>query len=138
MDLYLKILELGLDAKTWTDYLVQQTREGMHQEPEGSNLPEIAAGVERLGEKVDALKKLLSDYMAPPTAPVSGPRQYATLAAAQSAFRVDEGFPSDTLLGKYYAVGTAGDGYDIQFFTREMRERTQRDRPEWQIIELKK
>lgn len=136
MDLYMKILELGLDARTWVDYIVTHSRENMQQEPSGPDLSDVAAGVQRLGEKVDELKRLLADYM-PQPAP-SGPRQFATLASAQLAFREDEGYPTETLLGKYYAVGTNDEGFDIQFLTKEMLERLRSDRPGWQIIELAK
>src|SRR5882762_5150036 len=110
MDLYLQILELGLDAKTWIDYILQQTRDSMQHEPTSLEMTDIAAGVERLEEKVEALKELLSDYIAKP-AP-SGPRQYPTLDSARQVFLADDGYPSETLLGKYYAVGTPEDGYD--------------------------
>ncbi len=136
MDIYLKILELGLDAKTWIDYIVEQTRDSMNHEPTGLELADIAGGVQRLDEKVVALKKLLADYIAQPI--TAGPRQFATLEQAQMAYRNDDGYPSETLLGKYYAVGTPADGYDIQFLTRELCERTRADRPDWQVIELRK
>jgi hypothetical protein len=137
VDLYLKILELGLDARTWVDYIVQQTRETMKHEANEQEMTDIASGVMRLSEKVEDLKRLLDDYMVKPAA-VSGPRQYSTVVAAEQAYRADDGYPSDTLLGKYYAVGTPNDGYDIQFLTRELSERSRAEHPDWEIIELKK
>src|SRR5206468_12709354 len=98
MDLCLQILELGLDAKTWVDYILEQTRESMQHEPTSLELADIASGVERLEEKVQALKELLSDYIARP-AP-AGPRQYSLLEEAQQAFLSDDGYSSQTLLGK--------------------------------------
>ena len=47
MDLHLQILELGLDAKTWIDYILHQTRDSMQHEPSSLELTDIAAGVER-------------------------------------------------------------------------------------------
>jgi hypothetical protein len=136
MDLHLRILELGLDAKTWVDYILHQTRDSMQHEPSSLEMADIAAGVKRLEEKVEALKELLADYMAEPAS--SGPRQFPTLESARQVFLTDDGYPGDTLLGKYYAVGTPEDGYDIQFLTRELFERTAREHPDWQVIELKK
>src|ERR1043166_1351426 len=121
MDLYLEILELGLDAKTWVDYILQQTRDSMQHEPTSLEMTDIAAGVQRLEEKVQAMKELLADYITRPEQ--KGPRQYPTLEAARQAFIADDGYPDGTLLGKYYAVGTPEDGYDIQFLTRELWER---------------
>jgi hypothetical protein len=138
VDIYLKILELGLDARTWTDYIVQQTRDVMHHESSGQDLTDIAAGVERLSKKVDEMKSLLAEYITKPAPAAAGPRQFTDLFTAQEAFRADDGYPTDTLLGKYYAVGNAQEGFDIQFLTRELSQRLRADRPEWQIIELKK
>ncbi|MEW6731093.1 MAG: hypothetical protein AB1489_07140 [Acidobacteriota bacterium] len=136
MDLYLQILELGLDARTWIDYIVEQTRDSLQHEPTGLELSDIAMGVQRLEEKVETMKKLLANYLTPPVTP--GPRQYTTLEIARQTFLGDDGYPSDTLLGKYYAVGSLEDGYDIQFLTPELCERLRLDHPTWQVIELKK
>lgn len=135
MDTHLKILELGLDAKTWIEYIIQQTHQSM-QNDGSSEMTDIASGVLRLSEKIEEMKKLLKEYMPQPI--VEGSRQYSSLALAQEEFRNDDGYPSETLLGRYYAVGDDKSGYDIQFFTRDLYERTLRDRPEWKIIELTK
>jgi hypothetical protein len=136
MDLHLKILELGLDAKTWVDYILQQTRDSMQHEPSSLELSDIAAGVERLEEKVQALKELLADYVSRPVP--AGPRRYPTLEAARETFLADDEYSGETMLGKYYAVGTPEDGYDIQFLTGELCDRTGREHPDWQVVELKK
>jgi hypothetical protein len=139
MDTYLKILELGLDTKTWADYIVEQTRQQMQTDPSGEQLTDIAAAVARLEEKVTSLKLLLTDYF-PHPAVADGPptRQYTSVAAAQAAFFLDEGFPQDTLLGKYYAVGSMINGYDIQFLTPDMRDRLQHTQPDIEVVELQK
>lgn len=134
MDTYLKVLELSLDAKTWIDYIIEQTREGMKSEI--GDMADIASGLQRLNEKVEEMKRVLTDYM--PQQVAAGSRQYPQLIAAEQAFSLDDGYPSSTLLGKYCAVGTPTEGYDIQFLTAELRQRTQRDHPDWQIVELKK
>ncbi|MBI4851320.1 MAG: hypothetical protein HY819_05780 [Acidobacteria bacterium] len=133
MDLHLRILELGLDAKTWVDYIIQQTHQSM-QNDGSAEMTDVASGLQRLSEKVEEMKKLLNEYMPQPTA--TGSRQYKNLALAQEDFRNDDGYPSQTLLGKYYAVGDEKTGYDIQFFTSDLYQRTLRDHPELQIVEL--
>lgn len=135
MDLNLRILELSLDAKTWVEYILQQTHQCMKKDGD-SELTDIASGVLRLSEKVEEMKKILAEYMPQPK--VTGSRQYSTLLLAQQSFENDDGYPSETLLGKYYAVGNSTSGYDIQFFTRDLYERTSRDQPDLEILELKK
>lgn len=136
MDLYLQILEVSLDAKTWVDYLVEQVRDSMHSDPNNSGLSDIAVGVERLDEKVKMLKHLLSDYISEPVQIAA--RQYPDFETVKYVFLSDDGYPNDTLLGKYYAVGTQEVGYDIQFLTPEMHNKLLREHPDWQIIELRK
>jgi hypothetical protein len=133
MDLHLRILELTLDAKTWVEYILQQTHQSMKNDG-SSEMTDIASGVQRLGEKVEEMKKILTEYMPQPL--VTGTRQYNSLVLAQEDFRNDDGYPSETLLGKYYAVGDDKSGYDIQFFTRDLYQRTLKDYPEWQVVEL--
>ncbi len=135
MDIHLRILELSLDAKTWIEYILEQTRQSM-QNNGSAEMTDVASGVHRLDEKIEQMKKLLTEYMPQPL--VTGSRQYNNLALAQEDFRNDDGYPSETLLGKYYAVGDGGSGYDIQFFTRDLYQRTLKDHPEWQIVELSK
>lgn len=135
MDLHLRILELSLDAKTWIEYILQQTHESM-QNDGTAEMTDVASGVQRLSEKVEEMKKILAEYMPQPI--VVGNRQYPSLQDAQQAFQQDDGYPSETLLGKYYAVGTKQSGYDIQFLTRDLYERTQRDQKDLEIIELQK
>jgi hypothetical protein len=135
VDLNLRILELSLDAKTWVEYILQQTHQCMQKDAD-TELTDVASGVLRLSEKVEEMKKLLAEYMPQPK--VVGNRQYPTLSLAQQSFQNDDGYPSETLLGKYYAVGNSISGYDIQFFTRDLYERTLRDQPDLEILELKK
>jgi hypothetical protein len=138
MDTYLKILELGLDTKTWAEYLIDQTRQQM--QTNNDQLTEIVVAVKRLEEKVTALKELLGDYFPDSAAAIlpTTPCQYTSVAAAQAAFFLDEGFPQETLLGKYYAVGNLVTGYDIQFLTPEMRNHLQQTLPDNEIVELQK
>lgn len=135
MDTHLRILELSLDAKTWIEYIIQQTHQSM-QNDGSAEMTDVASGVLRLSEKVEEMKKLLNEYMPQPV--VIGSRQYTSLDLARADFRNDDGYPSETLLGKYYAVGDDKFGYDIQFFTRDLYQRTLKDHPDWQIVELTK
>ncbi len=134
VDLYLRVLELGLDTRTWVDYVLERTREGMKGEPSVAELSDIAAGVDRLDQKVQEMKRLLADYL--PVRMEVKRRQYESMERLREAFEADEGYHVETLLGRYYAVGTPQVGYDIQFLTPELLRALRADHPDWQVQEL--
>lgn len=134
MDLYLRILEIGLDTRTWIDYILERTREGMRGESSVAQLSDIAAGVDRLDQKIQEMKRLLVDYL-PMRIEVSR-RQYESMESLREAFEADEGYQVETLLGRYYAVGTPQAGYDIQFLTPELLRTLKSDHPDWHVEEL--